>query len=588
MILIAIHDKTLSARLCKDLKGVGLAAREISVTDKSSIALFYEADVTAIVASENLPGFPREAAVDIFNSIGRRLPVLMLRKKTNHFGPAQPAETSEFNDQLTVLLDENYDEILTTASLFGGVTADQGVKGRCKTIPFYNPQIPISMLRGFGGLGILTIDASSFNKISVEYGSDVYTITKNVFHDILFDLWGQAGCFRDSDVICRRSLSSNSYLVFMNRSRETGALPYPGALEKVADRLSHAIHNALWDELFASRKNRRIPNCLQSIPQIGVGFFGILNNPCIDVQEILDSGIEASKQMAVSQQKRGRERQRELMQTLIQSDELLKPYYQGVFHLQKLSKEVIESVAEEKSIAPLKDHVYGFESLIRVNQQAVQRENNFDSGMDSRYLRPDVLFSLAKYTKVSLELDQACMKHAARSATDLPGTLMINILPRNLYYVDRLKSDFRRVHDLMFEVSESEAINNLELMMKSRAHLEKHNMGIAADDFGKGYSSLERIIKIKPHVIKFDRGMIQDIHLDPVKQAYVRGLVRAAKILNTTILAEGVELWAEAEVLQEMGVELIQGFLLHRPEEAEKIAEQLNESDAKVKIDTVA
>jgi EAL domain-containing protein (putative c-di-GMP-specific phosphodiesterase class I) len=132
----------------------------------------------------------------------------------------------------------------------------------------------------------------------------------------------------------------------------------------------------------------------------------------------------------------------------------------------------------------------------------------------------------------------------------------------------------------MFEVSESEAINNLDLMLKSRDHLERHNMGIAADDFGKGYSSLERIIKIRPDVIKFDRGMIQEIDKDPVKQAYVRGLVTAAKILNTTILAEGVETWEEAAVLKEMGIELIQGFLLHRPMAAKIIKDQLGIKEA--------
>ncbi|NRA68436.1 MAG: EAL domain-containing protein [Pseudobacteriovorax sp.] len=585
MIVIALQDSSMGHRLRDDLAENGLESKLINVTGKTFLSEFYEPEVTAIITDETFPSFPREATIDIFNSLGRRLPVLVLHTPSKQSPQIGRSESHEFNDQLTVLTHERYTDILTTASLFGGIKADQGVKGRCKSIPYYNPQIPISMLRGFGGLGILTIDASSFNKVSVEYGIDVYNIMKDVFHDILFSLWGQAGCFRDSDVICRKSLTSNIYVVFMNRSRETGSLPYPGALEKIADRLSNAVHNNLWDELFAARKNRRIPSCVQSIPQVGIGFFGILNNPCIDVQEILDSGLEASKQMAVAQQKRGRERQRELMQTLIQSEELLKPYYQGVFHLQSLNEDIIKEVKEGKSIAPLKDHIYGFESLIRVNQEAVQKENNFESGVDSRYLRPDVLFSLAKYTKVSLELDQACMKHAARSAMSLPGTLMINILPRNLYYVDRLKETFRRTHNLMFEVSESEAINNLELMMKSREHLEKNNMGIAADDFGKGYSSLERIIKIKPHVIKFDRGMIQDIHMDPVKQAYVRGLVRAAKILNTTILAEGVELWEEAEVLQEMGVELIQGFLLHRPEEPEVIIEQLEEKEA---ISTVA
>jgi EAL domain-containing protein (putative c-di-GMP-specific phosphodiesterase class I) len=374
----------------------------------------------------------------------------------------------------------------------------------------------------------------------------------------------------------------------MNRSRETGALPYPGALERVADRISNAIHNALWEELFAPGKSRRIPNCLQSVPLIGVGFFGVLNNPCIDVQEILDGGLESSKQMAYAQQKRGRERQRELMQTLIQSDELLKPYYQGVFNLQGLTKDRVDATRNSKSIAPIKDLIYGFESLIRVNQDAVAKENCFDSGVDSKYLRPDVLFSMAKYTKVALELDQACMKHAVKYAVDLPGTLMINILPRNLYYIERLKSSFQRLRGLMFEVSESEAINNLELMLKSRDHLEKNQMGIAADDFGKGYSSLERIIKIRPHVIKFDRGMIMDIDKDQVKQSYVRGLVKAAKILNTTILAEGVETWEEAQILKQMGVELIQGYLLHRPEAVDPILDQLKDDSAKNPVVTVA
>ena len=248
--------------------------------------------------------------------------------------------------------------------------------------------------------------------------------------------------------------------------------------------------------------------------------------------------------------------------------------------------EIVDKVKETQSISILKDHIYGFKSLIRVNQDAVNKENSFDSGLDPKYLRPDVLFSLAKYTKVALELDQACMKHAARQAKGLPGTLMINILPRNLYYIDRLKGDFERQNQLMFEISESEAISNFDLMIKSRDHLEKHNMHIAADDFGKGYSSLERIIKIKPHVIKFDRGMIQDIDKDEVKQAYVKGLVRAGKILNTTLLAEGVETWEEAEVLKGMGVELIQGFLLHRPQEFEVIMDQIK--DKKQELSTVA
>jgi len=436
------------------------------------------------------------------------------------------------------------------------------------------------MLKNFGGLGILTIDASAFGKVSLEYGLDVYQHMKRILNEVLFALWGANGCIRENDILCRRSTTSNIYLIFMNRSRETGSLPHPGALEKVADRLSAAINNALWQELFAPRHAKRMPECVQTVPVIGVGFFGVLNNPCIEIHEILDSGLEASKQMAQAQLKRGKERQRELMQTLIQSDDLLTAHYQGVFYLQNIDEDMVKKALNEKSIAVFRPHIFGFESLIRVNQDAVHLHNNFDTGLDSKYLRPDVLFSLAKYTNVALELDQACMRHAARGAKELPGTLMVNILPRNLYYVDRLKTHFEGIDHIMFEVSESEAINNLELMMKSRDHLERHSMGIAADDFGKGYSSLERIIKIKPDVIKFDRGMIQDINKDPVKQAYVQGLVTAAKILNTTILAEGVETWEEAKVLKAMGIELIQGYLFHRPQSLAVIQEQINSGDA--------
>lgn len=586
MILIAIQDSDLATKLKDDLYESSIDAKVINVSDRGFVSELYDQDISAVVADHCYKSLPIEASSDILNSIARRILVLVLKGNDNM---VDTAGNYEFDNAVTIVDASRYNDILTTATLFGNIISSLGgIKARCKSIPFYNPQIPTTMLKNFGGLGILTIDAGSFNKISVKYGTDVYEKMKEIFNDILFDVWGMPGCFRDNDILCKKSLTSNSFYIFMNQSRGTVALPHPGALEKVAERVSHVIHNALWDELFKPRDSRRIPDCIESIPLVGVGFFGVLNNPCIEVHEILESGIEASKQMAAYQLKRARERQRELMQTLIQSQELLKPHYQAVFFLEKLTKAKVDEVKKTNSIYPLRKQIFGFESLIRVNQNAVERENSFNSGLDSKYLRPDVLFSLAKYTKVALELDQACMKHAAKFGKDLPGTLMVNILPRNLYYVEKLKSSFSDTKKLMFEISESEAISNFDLMLKSRDHLEEHNIGIAADDFGKGYSSLERIIKIRPHVIKFDQGMIRGIDRDSVKKAYVAGLVKAAKILDTTILAEGVETWDEAKVLKEMGVELVQGFLLHRPQESRAILEQLDQNSKPKKINKVS
>ena len=60
-------------------------------------------------------------------------------------------------------------------------------------------------------------------------------------------------------------------------------------------------------------------------------------------------------------------------------------------------------------------------------------------------------------------------------------------------------------------------------------------------------------------------------------------MVTAAKILNTTILAEGVETWDEAAVLKDMGIELIQGFLFHRPMSAKIILDQIEAAEKEEK-----
>ena len=581
MILVSLKSKKLAEQVCALVSKSGLQIKEVDPFGTEVLSALYERSYAAIIVDVNIPSIPAAAQKDILTNIAAKVPVILVDDKST---PGITSDRYGYSSAITVVDSKNNQEIVSTIDTI--VLGTDDLRNRISTIPVYNSLIAINMIKKYGGLGILTIDASSFVKISTNYGSAVYQQMQEILEDILFKLWGTEGSFRKNDVIVRRVSSQNEYLVFLDRSRATGALPYPGALEKIADRISIRLHNALWDELFAPFDKKRAPSCVDNIPLIGVGFFGVLNNPCMNTAEILSQGLDASKQMAMSQQKRGKERQRELMHSLIQSDELLTPNYQAVFRLQEISKEDMDEVKSENSIAPIASTIFGFESLIRVNQDEVTKQNVCATGVDSKYLRPDVMFSLAKNTKVALELDQACMKHAAKYAQGLPGCLMINILPRNLYHIDKLKEQFKNLDSVVFEVSESEAINNFDLMLKAKESLKKSNMGIAADDFGKGYSSIERVIKIRPNVIKFDRSMITDIHKDPIKKVYVKGLVEAAEILEAEVLVEGVEIWEEAAVLKEMGVSLVQGFLFHRPQPVGIIKKQLEEAKDKEKSKT--
>lgn len=571
MILIGTKNSKLAQSLKKDLEALGAKVKVGKPKDKGFLDLLYSNRLSAIVCDERLPIIADEVAIDILNSLGNRLPVVVL-------GSQDEKNLSRIGQHVSVVSDHSSKGILAALSILGTIK-ENNFKSYFKSVPFYNQQIPIHQLKIHGGVGILLVDSSSISKIGLEYGIEVYTRVKEVFQGILFQLWGKKGSFRESDILCRKHHMSNTYYIFLGRSRLTGGLPYPGALEKVADRLTALLQVAIWDELAAKKSDRLLPDCVTSIPLPSVGYVGILANPCIDPLEIIDNGLENAKRVALAQTKRLKERQLEMMQALIQSDNLLKPHYQGIFHLQKIDETHIKQIEQEQSLKPLSNQIFGFESLLRFNKdhsdELLALEGIHGTGLKPEYLRPDVLFSIAKATKVSLELDQACLQLASFHGSKLPGILLVNILPRNLYYIDRLLHLFTHRKGLMFEVSESEAINNFELMNKSCALLKSLDMRIVADDFGRGFSSLERIIKIKPSIIKFDRSMIENIHMDPIKQAYVQGMVEAAKLIDTTLLAEGVEKWEEARVLKDMGIDLIQGFLLHRPESATRILEDL-------------
>jgi EAL domain-containing protein (putative c-di-GMP-specific phosphodiesterase class I) len=97
------------------------------------------------------------------------------------------------------------------------------------------------------------------------------------------------------------------------------------------------------------------------------------------------------------------------------------------------------------------------------------------------------------------------------------------------------------------------------------------------------------VIKLRPELIKLDRSLVENIHKDATKKIFAEGVVKAANLVNAKVLAEGVELWEEAQCFKDMGVDFIQGFLLHKPQPLEDILPQISETDVvEEKVDSVA
>jgi EAL domain-containing protein (putative c-di-GMP-specific phosphodiesterase class I) len=572
MILLLTRQPVAMAPLEKHISGQDAECRIIDLNAKQGYASLFSAGVSAAIIEDDIHHLPVHIVAQI-NALGRTIPILVLNAElSQHSRSSSPVNV----ENVTVLKDSKLSTIAATLAMCG-VLGKKAIEEVGDELAFYNPHISALLLKSTKALGVLCVDASDLRKIEIENGYDSYSEVRAIFETILLDMRGKRGCLRRTDVICKHPDNHNHYLVFLQPSRMTGALPMPGDIERIADRLSVELQNILWRELTSETNRRNLPECVGRIPTILVGYTSVLDNPCLDAFQLISEAVILSSANVETQQERMRARQRELIQYLIHAQDLLIPHFQAVFHAKDITQTTMRMARESGNLKPLVPHLFGFEALIRVPADRVSAIlKSTVPVIEPKLLGPDVLFTLAKSTKISLELDQACLLRAVESGKHLPGNLLINILPRNLYHFDRLIPEARAHGSIILEVSESEPISNLPLVQEALARAASKNVQIAADDFGKDHAGLSRVIDIKPAIIKFDRNLVQNIQLSPAKQAYLKGVIVAAKQLNADVIAEGVETWEELEVLQAMGVDYVQGFLLHRPQALEVILQSLN------------
>jgi len=88
---------------------------------------------------------------------------------------------------------------------------------------------------------------------------------------------------------------------------------------------------------------------------------------------------------------------------------------------------------------------------------------------------------------------------------------------------------------------------------------------LVVDDFGGGYTNIDRIVQLEPAVVKLDIALTRNIQSNPLHQAVARDLVSLCKDLGARVVAEGVETLDELRCVRDLGVDLAQGFLFARP-----------------------
>jgi EAL domain-containing protein (putative c-di-GMP-specific phosphodiesterase class I) len=125
------------------------------------------------------------------------------------------------------------------------------------------------------------------------------------------------------------------------------------------------------------------------------------------------------------------------------------------------------------------------------------------------------------------------------------------------------------------EVTESEIMRNPKISAETMRKMRDMGMKVAVDDFGTGYSSLSYLKELPVDVIKIDKSFVSDINFNPGSLAIVRAIIEIAHALDMKLLAEGIETVDQKNCLRDLGCDLAQGFLFHKPLPVEQFEQLL-------------
>lgn len=127
---------------------------------------------------------------------------------------------------------------------------------------------------------------------------------------------------------------------------------------------------------------------------------------------------------------------------------------------------------------------------------------------------------------------------------------------------------------LTIEITESIFSNDKATLFERIKEMQAMGIKVSIDDFGTEYSSLSVIQDLAANTIKIDRSFVNKLNTNGM--AIFEAVKRIASSLDYVVIAEGVETQQQAEVLSELGIEMLQGYYFAKPLELSKVEDYIN------------
>jgi diguanylate cyclase (GGDEF)-like protein/PAS domain S-box-containing protein len=204
-------------------------------------------------------------------------------------------------------------------------------------------------------------------------------------------------------------------------------------------------------------------------------------------------------------------------------------------------------------------------------------------------VHPAEFIQLAEETGIILKIGEWVLREACRWSTFIGARghdggdiqVAVNLSARQFNDPQLPKMVARALKEtglpprlLELEITESTAMQQTDITLRTLKKLKQLGVSIAIDDFGTGYSSLSYLRRFPVDKIKIDRSFVAEVPADRDQGAIVAAIVALAHALQIRVVAEGVETEAQRAFLKSIGCDYIQGYLVGRPADADSAAKE--------------
>jgi len=229
---------------------------------------------------------------------------------------------------------------------------------------------------------------------------------------------------------------------------------------------------------------------------------------------------------------------------------------------------LLKDAIEKDKITPYFQPIYSvktkkiekYESLARIVQNAGKVITPFE------FL--DIAIKSKLYPSITRNIIRKSFDFFKDKSYEFSINISINdVLNSNTVdFILKSLEDFEKPQKVVFEILESDKIGNYEELKEFISKVKNFGCKIAIDDFGSGYSNFSHILELDVDYIKIDASLVKKVATDQNAKKITKTIIKFAHSLEIETIAEYVEDKKSLTILEEMGVDFIQGYYIGKPD----------------------